>query len=362
MRYSWKKAFLLGMCLVYGCLSGCQGTAVLYDSTEGQEAEAADVGNGGTDGLLEEAPAEKTGEEKQENRVFVYVCGEVEAAGVYELPEGSRIVDAVEAAGGMTEEASGTWLNLAEPVSDGQKIEVPSREQAEELVRELEAEKDGGAKLLSIEKKKEKKAVAPEDVVCDLLPVSIVVDEYFAEKRDVIAAAEELLAQNEAQLTELVEEQAENYLDEDNFPDSKMTDANVKKRIKALDKKTDAEEIDVLQKYLDLKGDISLNKKLIKERKYDLLTALVVKYANLSEEEIKQLVIEKKWFASLALRLDGEMQRISQQLTSKISALAERYAQTLPEIDDEISGLEAKVAAHLKQMRYWSEKSRLQSE
>lgn len=37
------------------------------------------------------------------------------------------------------------------------------------------------------EKKKEKKAVAPEDVVCDLLPVPIVIDEYFAEKRDVIA-------------------------------------------------------------------------------------------------------------------------------------------------------------------------------
>jgi type I restriction enzyme M protein len=202
------------------------------------------------------------------------------------------------------------------------------------------------------EKKKEKKAATPEDVVCDLLPVSIVIDEYFAEKRDVIAAAEELLAQNEGQLAELVEGQAENYLDEDNFPDSKMTDANVKKRIKALDRKIDADEIAVLQKYLDLKGDISLNKKLIKERKYDLLTALVVKYADLSEEEIKRLVIEKKWFASLALRLDGEMQRISQQLTSKVSALAERYAQTLSEIDADISDLEAKVAAYLKQMGY----------
>lgn len=202
------------------------------------------------------------------------------------------------------------------------------------------------------EKKKEKKAVAPEDVVCDLLPVPIVIDEYFAEKRDVVVAAEEVLAQNEAQLAELNEEQAENYLDTDNFPDGKMTDANVKKRMKALDKKTDAGEIAVLQKCLDLKGDISLNKKLIKERKYDLLTALVVKYADLSEEEIKRLVVERKWFASLALRLDGEMQRISQQLTSKVSALAERYSRTLPEIDAEIAGLEAKVAAHLKQMGY----------
>lgn len=202
------------------------------------------------------------------------------------------------------------------------------------------------------DKKKEKKAATPEDIVCDLLPVPIVVDEYFADKRNLIIAAEELLSQNDAQLAELIEEQAENYLDEDNFPDGKMTDANIKKRIKALNKKADAEELAVLQKYLNLKGDISLNKKLIKERKYDLLTALLVKYADLSEEDIKRLVIEKKWFASLGSRLDGEMQRISQQLTSKVSALAERYAQTLPEIDAEIADLEAKIAAHLKQMGY----------
>lgn len=201
-------------------------------------------------------------------------------------------------------------------------------------------------------KKKEKKAATPEDIVCDLLPVPIVIDEYFADKRNLIIAAEELLSQNEAQLAELIEEQAENYLDEDNFLDSKMTDANIKKRIKALDKKADAEELAVLQKYLYLKGDISLNKKLIKERKYDLLTALLVKYADLSEEDIKRLVIEKKWFASLGSRLDGEMQRISQQLTTKVSALAVRYAQTLPEINAEIADLETKVANHLKLMGY----------
>ena len=201
-------------------------------------------------------------------------------------------------------------------------------------------------------KKKEKKAASPEDIVCDLLPVPIVVNEYFADKRNLVVAAEELLSQNEAQLAELIEEQVENYLDEDNFPDSKMTDANIKRRIKALDKRADAEELAVLQKYLKLKEDISFVKRTIKNLKYDLLTALLVKYAALSEEDIKRLVIEKKWFASLGSRLDGEMQRISQQLTSKVSALAERYAQTLPEIDAEIADLEAKVAAHLKQMGY----------
>ncbi len=200
--------------------------------------------------------------------------------------------------------------------------------------------------------KKEKKAVTPEDVVCDLLPVSIVIDEYFSDKRELIAAAEELLVQYETRLNELEEEQAENYLDEENFFDCKKNDTNVKKRIKVLDKQKDKEEIDVLQQYLDLKSDISLQKKVIKELKYDLLTALMVKYNKLNKEEIKHLVIVKKWYASLAGHLNAEMQRISQQLTSKVVALAERYEQTLHEIDNQINDLETKVAAHLKQMGY----------
>lgn len=203
-----------------------------------------------------------------------------------------------------------------------------------------------------MDNKKEKKAVTPEDVVCDLLPVSIVIDEYFSDKRELIAAAEELLVQYETRLNELEEEQAENYLDEENFFDSKKNDTNVKKRIKVLDKRKDKEEIDILQQYLDLKSDISLQKKVIKELKYDLLTALIVKYNKLNEEEIKHLVIVKKWYASLAGHLNAEMQRISQQLTSKVVALAERYEQTLHEIDNQIDDLETKVAAHLKQMGY----------
>lgn len=56
--------------------------------------------------------------------------------GVYELPAESRIGEAVEAAGGMTGKASTTWLNLAERMTDGQKIEVPSEERARILLEE----------------------------------------------------------------------------------------------------------------------------------------------------------------------------------------------------------------------------------
>lgn len=201
-------------------------------------------------------------------------------------------------------------------------------------------------------KPKEKKASTPEDIVCDLLPVPIVIDEYFAEEKQLILASEELLDDKENQLNELLEEHAEDVLEEENFADNKLSDGNIKKRIKALNKKSDADEIAVLTQYLKLKEDISLTKKTLKTLKYNLLTALTVKYAKLTEDDIKRLVIEKKWFAALSARLDSEIQRVGQQLTSKVSALAERYAQTLPEIDAEITDLEAKVAEHLKQMGF----------
>lgn len=78
---------------------------------------------------------EKKTEEKSENQgkgsvVYVHVCGQVNVPGVYELPEGSRIYEAVAAAGGMTEQAAGERLNQAAAVEDGQQIYVLSKEEA----------------------------------------------------------------------------------------------------------------------------------------------------------------------------------------------------------------------------------------
>jgi competence protein ComEA len=53
------------------------------------------------------------------------VSGAVPRPGVYELPQGSRVIDAVDAAGGFLAEADKSTLNLAAPVSDGQKLDIP---------------------------------------------------------------------------------------------------------------------------------------------------------------------------------------------------------------------------------------------
>lgn len=64
-----------------------------------------------------------------ESVYYVYVCGAVRQPGVYPLAEGSRIWEAVEAAGGLTEEASDTAVNLAQLLKDGEQIWIPTREE-----------------------------------------------------------------------------------------------------------------------------------------------------------------------------------------------------------------------------------------
>lgn len=57
--------------------------------------------------------------------VVVHVAGAVAEPGVYRLPAGSRVTDAVERAGGSTPGAATAGINLAAPLSDGQQVVVP---------------------------------------------------------------------------------------------------------------------------------------------------------------------------------------------------------------------------------------------
>ena len=57
----------------------------------------------------------------------VYVVGAVRRPGLYKLPQGSRVADAVARAGGVTRKADPAALNLAAPVSDGEQVLVPAR-------------------------------------------------------------------------------------------------------------------------------------------------------------------------------------------------------------------------------------------
>ena len=121
MNRIWIAAVLFPALLLCGCGAGA---AVTYDiASEGavRTGSAAAEEPGSASGSDAPDPAEA---EEELPPVCVYVCGAVERPGVYELPAGSRVHDAVGMAGGMTGEADARALNLAEPLSDGQQIIV----------------------------------------------------------------------------------------------------------------------------------------------------------------------------------------------------------------------------------------------
>jgi competence protein ComEA len=83
---------------------------------------------------VEDSGKDHTEDEAAANSsVCVFVCGAVEREGVYKLPEGSRVIDAVIAAGGFSEDADRTYVNLAEFVYDTQRVEIPTLDEAEAM-------------------------------------------------------------------------------------------------------------------------------------------------------------------------------------------------------------------------------------
>lgn len=73
-------------------------------------------------------PVTSTAQEPPAPEVIIHVTGEVADPGIVELPEGARVVDALDAAGGPADAADLSRLNLAAIVTDGEQIMVPSED------------------------------------------------------------------------------------------------------------------------------------------------------------------------------------------------------------------------------------------
>ncbi len=103
--------------------SGSQGSVTSDAGLRGQQTQETTVSDG-TAGLLSGTETNSIA------AVWVYVCGAVQCPGVYELPGDGRIYDAVEAAGGFAEGADECAVNLAEVLTDGSQIYIPTVEES----------------------------------------------------------------------------------------------------------------------------------------------------------------------------------------------------------------------------------------
>lgn len=115
--------------------AGEESTAYENNVAAGENPEKQSVvSDAGSEGNTENSALDLLPETPIPQKIFVDVCGAVVNPGVYELDEGARIFQAVDAAGGYLPEAAINYLNRARSIGDGQQIYVPTeKEVSEEL-------------------------------------------------------------------------------------------------------------------------------------------------------------------------------------------------------------------------------------
>ena len=186
---------------------------------------------------------------------------------------------------------------------------------------------------------------------CDLVPKALIVARYFAKEQEDIDKIAVELETVTARMTELEEQ---HNGDEGAFSDlDKVNKANVTARLKEIKGDKEAQdEGTVLQEWLKLAGDETDLKKALKNAEVALDRRAYAKYPELTEAEVKTLVVDDKWLATLDAAIHGEMDRISQGLTQRVKELAERYETPMPQMVDRVAELEAKVNHHLERMGF----------
>ncbi|CAA0156372.1 Type I restriction system adenine methylase, HsdM family [Tenacibaculum maritimum] len=203
-----------------------------------------------------------------------------------------------------------------------------------------------------IEKNKKGKEV-DKGWTCDVLPKQLIIDTYLAKEQQALQAVEAELESVQAKSAEWIEEHTgeEGLLQEATNDKGGITKTTLSKYLKEIkDEPTEVAAFKVANQLLKLFNKEASLKKEAKAMATDLDALCLAQYGKLTEAAVRELVVDKKWLASLQATLQTEMDAISQRLTSRIKELAARYEHTLTELDGTTNMLENKVSEHLKTM------------
>lgn len=185
----------------------------------------------------------------------------------------------------------------------------------------------------------------------EIIPKSLLIEYFYPEELESLQRLQTELDSITAQIEELVEENS----GEDGYFSAldNVKAATIKARIKELKWDVDsADEIKALDEYLRLSAIESEAKKQLKKADITLDMVARDKYEKLTDAEIKQLLVEEKWFQTINNDVDAIHSAVSQSLSSRVTELVERYEFTLSECEIEVEALEGKVKSHLERMGF----------
>ncbi|MGL6233104.1 N-6 DNA methylase [Aeromonas rivipollensis] len=211
------------------------------------------------------------------------------------------------------------------------------------VLRELVADK--GEKL----KESPDLVIGKAKYKAELIPPALLVAHFFSQEQQALDSLQAALDESSQELESFIEEQSgeEGGLVDAMNDKEKVTAASVKARIKVA---TDEDELAALKQVQQLLDAETRAKKAHKEASEALDRAVFAHYPKLQDDEIKTLLVEDKWQASLHSLLEAEIERVTQQLAARVRELEERYSRSLPQLTKDVCKLEIKVARHLKAM------------
>lgn len=188
-----------------------------------------------------------------------------------------------------------------------------------------------------------------------LLPKALIESAFFAAERAKIDEAQAICDETQSKLDELIEEQTAegcilaDYLNDKDAVDTKAVNAKIKELKKLA---PNCEEFVVLNEFAELTAKVKDYNKLIKELNAALDDACRAKYAELTIDEIEELLVNRKWYYTIFEGIKALYVTTSHEIAGRVLELAERYEDTLPSLESDVASYEAKVKSHLERMGF----------
>jgi type I restriction enzyme M protein len=184
-------------------------------------------------------------------------------------------------------------------------------------------------RLLKISKKGKRAVAGLKGLEGRLLPTSLIVKSYFAREQ---ISLDELLEESETIAARIEEHETE-------FGDGDDADEN--------------EETEIVRGVIsDLEKQAKAKMKEVMKAEADLEKKVLAKYPMLTVDEIKTLVVERKWMDELAGHIVGEVEHVSHLLTGRVKELVHRYSEPMRVLEGDVVELRKKVATHLVEMGF----------
>jgi type I restriction enzyme M protein len=186
----------------------------------------------------------------------------------------------------------------------------------------------------------------------DLLPPAITAERYFSGQVSELAALEAAVTAASTAVEEYMEEHAiEDGLLWGAIEDDKATKTLATARLREAKREgAEDDEVAALENVISLFGAEAAAKKATKEARAVLGLATVKQYSNLSDDDVRQLVLDAKWHATVADAIYAEVRLLAASFVGRVTQLAARYQLTVTDLDDAVAALESKVASHLAVM------------